>query len=191
MNDDVVEDLKRSKKLVGELHPVVIDDRTGQVLSGAHRKKAGWTKIEHITTKTDSEAIRLIAAYNAQRGLTETEKVDLFRMMAEALAQEGKTNAEIIHALRFDFIHYHPNYAYTYIPKSYLSGEGSPRGQSLREPETQTFPEGARPRNDSDTGESVRVGECWNCHVKGKITLTGLERLDVTFTDTTQTTTTA
>jgi hypothetical protein len=176
---DIIENLRRSKSLVGELLPVVIDKRTGKILSGVHRKQAGWTKIEYVTTKTDSEAIKLVAAFNAQRGLTENEKGALFRAMGEALEKEGKTNAEIAHILRFDFIHYNPNYAYTYIPKSYLSDEGRPKGLSFTQNETppanSAFDE--RPRTDNDSGDSVHIGKCWNCGVEGKITQTGLEQL--------------
>lgn len=187
LQEDAVNELKRSRGIVGELSPVVWDDRRDEVVSGAHRLKAGWKNVKHIWTKDDVEFFRLKVNYTVQRQMPPIERASMLEAFALALEKAGKTNREIIDEL-IAASPLHPSNTYAYIPDHYKSKEGRPRKGEFSQGET-NLPEDSlesRPRLDSDESEPVRIGKCSNCGFEGKWNGTGLVQL--TFTDHVQTT---
>jgi len=118
LDEDQVEQLKRSKRSVGELTPIVKDTRTGKIISGLHRERAGWKKVVWIDTKDDLQFWKLKMHFNIQRELPPAEWAEMFTAYAEAMEKSGLSNKEIVDALIADSP-FHPNYTYEYIPDRY------------------------------------------------------------------------
>ena len=165
LQTDQIEDLKRSKALVGELLPVIWDDRTNSAISGSHRMKAGWSKVIHITTVSDEQHWRLKMNYNIQRGVTQDELSFNLSEYGKALEKSGWENGNIVKELK-RASGLAPNYAYEFIPKRYLSGEGRPRGPSFRQSETSELPPDVSIGSERSEPEQHLI-ECSWCHHRG------------------------
>lgn len=54
MNEEIIEQLELSRKIVGEVNPMVVD-WDGELLSGQHRKQAGWVKTHKVDSRELAE----------------------------------------------------------------------------------------------------------------------------------------
>lgn len=101
LNQEIVENLKRSRNLLGELEPVLID-QNGNVIDGRHRLKAypGWAaKTIQISDRKSAIIYRLHK--NFRRDVSKDELRKLLDELALILKQEGipqeRIAREIVH----------------------------------------------------------------------------------------------
>lgn len=120
IDQDLREELKRSKRVIGELYPIIVDKRTGNTLVGNHRKAAGWRSVRLIDTKDEMQALQIQQAGMIQHGNSMNDHLRVLRRMCE-LAEKahgiqkqkvGKYVVERISMLR-------KSYAYQLIPNEY------------------------------------------------------------------------
>jgi hypothetical protein len=161
LQTDAVDELRRSRKVVGELVPVIWDDRRNEPISGAHRIKAGWKKIEHILTKDDLEFFRLKLHYSVQRQMPPAEVVAMLEDYGEALIGAGaEPGGKLMHAI-VEMSPWDERYTYEMIPRRFKSDEGRPPGPSLRSPQTQTpLPDGFEPASDAPQQHLITCSRC-------------------------------
>ena len=84
--------ISESLKAHGQYRPIVVDERTNQILAGNHTWKAakalGWSQIQAsiIETKDDDEALRILLADNKANDLAtynEPELIELLKQLAD------------------------------------------------------------------------------------------------------------
>jgi hypothetical protein len=126
----IVESLKRSKEIVGELLPIVIDKETGEIISGRHRKKAGWQRKIEITKEQKEkmanklnvpvEAMPVIweIHVNIQRTVTIEERKQQVKRLIEILLKNGVKKEEIINKL-LQILPWTKQYTYKLIPDEF------------------------------------------------------------------------
>ena len=90
--------ISESLKAHGQYRPIVVDERTGQILAGNHTWKAakalGWSQIQAsiIETKDEDEALRILLADNRSSDLASYDDADLANLLKElANTDEGLT----------------------------------------------------------------------------------------------------
>ncbi|MEM2293388.1 MAG: hypothetical protein QXX41_08945 [Nitrososphaerota archaeon] len=59
LDKEVIENLKKSRQIIGEIYPVIIEKDTGIVLAGRHRQEAGWESVKEIDIKNIVKALEL------------------------------------------------------------------------------------------------------------------------------------
>jgi hypothetical protein len=126
----IVESLKRSKEIVGQLLPVVIDKETGEIISGRHRNKAGWDFVKEITKETKEkvakklnipvEAVPIIwkIHVNIQRTVTKEERKQEIKRLIEILLKNGIKKEEIINKL-LQVLPWKKSYIYELVPDEF------------------------------------------------------------------------
>jgi hypothetical protein len=126
----VIESLKKSKEIVGELLPIVIDKETGEIISGRHRKKAGWQrKIEITKEQKEMMANKLNVPVEAmpviweihvsiQRTVTIEERKQQVKRLIEILLKNGVKKEEIINKL-LQILPWTKQYIYKLIPDEF------------------------------------------------------------------------
>jgi len=98
--NEIIEGLRKSKAVIGELYPVLKRKDTGEIIDGSMRKRADPTWIEkEVEIKSEKEAIlyRLYANYRRRVSAKET-KVQIIAL-AEALEREGVPREQIAQKL--------------------------------------------------------------------------------------------
>jgi len=94
---DLVEQLKKSRTVVGEYSPIVVDF-DGEILSGRHRKEASWEKTETIDSRTIAEKLGVTVAiakevvrthFNLQRKPSREETQESLLKIAKELEIKG------------------------------------------------------------------------------------------------------
>lgn len=87
--------ISESLKAHGQYRPIVVDERTGQILAGNHTWKAakalGWSEIQAsiIETKDDDEALRILLADNRANDLAMYDNGALEELLKQLSATEG------------------------------------------------------------------------------------------------------
>lgn len=93
--------ISESLKAHGQYRPIVVDERTNQILAGNHTWKAakalGWSQIQAsiIETKDDDEALRILLADNRTTDLASYDDTGL----AELLKQIAETDTGLLGTL--------------------------------------------------------------------------------------------
>lgn len=85
----VIEDLERSRKVVGELYPI-LEAADGEIVDGLHRKEAGWESrvtLENVTSKLQKLVVRYQA--HRRRKMAFSERRALMDGIAEEVIKEG------------------------------------------------------------------------------------------------------
>lgn len=86
--------ISESLKAHGQYRPIVVDERTGQILAGNHTWKAakalGWSQIQAsiIETKDDDEALRILLADNRANDLAMYDNGALEELLKQLSATE-------------------------------------------------------------------------------------------------------
>ena len=86
--------ISESLKAHGQYRPIVVDERTGQILAGNHTWKAakalGWSEIQAsiIETKDDDEALRILLADNRANDLAMYDTGSLEELLKELSESE-------------------------------------------------------------------------------------------------------
>lgn len=114
------EGLKKSVDLVGELLPVIEDERTGEILEGLHRLAIDpdWER-KKVQTRNDVQAtlIKIHSHYRRTRDKEETR--GLLLDLAQKLEKTGFYEKEKICAKVAEVVPYSPSYVNELLPDDY------------------------------------------------------------------------
>jgi hypothetical protein len=123
---EIVEQLARSKNIIGELNEVVYDS-DGEILSGRHRIKAGWEKEKVIDTEAMAKKFNLPRTFvkemikmhfNVQRRASREETQRRLLLMAEELLKMGVAKPNIASELA-KWVPYDQKYILELLPQEY------------------------------------------------------------------------
>ena len=140
LDKDTVETLKRSKEISVEFHPVIIDEETGEIISGRHRKQAGWTSIEKFPKEKKEEIAKklnipvevvpliLRIHANVQRNISKEERKQEVNQLAEFLLKSGIPKGSLVKRLQ-ELLPFSKRYILQLLPDEYKLEE-----QQKREP---------------------------------------------------------
>ena len=134
--EEHVRNLMRSKQLVGELSPVIIDF-DNEILAGACRKKAGFLR----TYKVDSRKLaskwevpvrvakeRVRLSSNIQRRVSKEETQEILVKIAEAFEKQGVPKEQIASKVA-ENCPYSPKYVGELLPSKYKSEQKAEAGK--------------------------------------------------------------
>lgn len=95
MHKDLIEGLRKSRKLVGELQPVIKNQR-GEILVGKHRHGAfpNWSSMT-IEQKDELQKLLIILHGSFQRRLSKKEVRQMHLDIAKLLEERGTPRKEI------------------------------------------------------------------------------------------------
>ena len=168
MQPDAIQELRRSKRVVGELAPVIWDDRRQEAVSGDHRLKAGWKDVRHIRTKDDAEFYLLKLHHNVQRKMPPGEVVAMLAAYGEALVKGGMQPGGALMRKIVDASPWDERYTYEMVPRRFKNeaGPGRPPGSpNLSRPQIE-LPDGfERPPAVQDQ----ELVECTFCGRRGVV----------------------
>jgi len=117
LDQEVIENLKRSRELIGELEEVLITP-DGEVIDGKHRLKAypGW---KTRTVQADRKTLILTRLHkNFRRNVPRAEVKELLNELAIILKQEGIPEDQIAQEI-VKLSPYSENYTLSLLPKKY------------------------------------------------------------------------
>ena len=167
VQEDDIGELRRSKKVVGELNPVIWDDRRDEVVSGAHRLKAGWKTVKHIRTRDDVEFYRLKLHYNIQRGMPPAEVVSMLANYGDALIAQGMVPGGKLMAAICEMSPWKKRYTYEMVPRRFKNedGPGRPEGSpNLQPPQIpKRLPASIVDEDEAPAGPALVQATCPRC----------------------------
>ncbi|MEM2512697.1 MAG: hypothetical protein QXU81_00030 [Candidatus Bathyarchaeia archaeon] len=140
MDKEIVDALKESRSKLGEIYPILID-YDGEILSGSHRKAAGWTKIERIDSREIAEKLKLPLQMakllikmhtNIQRKPTIDETRELLLDMAECLEKSGVPTENVSVELA-KYVPYSRDYIRDLLPEKYKLPHKVEAGKKTKE----------------------------------------------------------
>ena len=147
LDRELVEMLSRSRMVLGEFYPIVIDF-DDEVLAGSHREKAGWIKRIRVDTRdvarklgvpveVAKDIIRLHT--NIQRKPSKEETAEILLRMAKALEKKGIPKEKIAAEL-CKYVPYSDRHIRRLLPDEYKQIEHKPRELELRKTEPDICP---------------------------------------------------
>jgi DNA-directed RNA polymerase subunit F len=117
LNQEVIENLKKSREIIGEIDEVLIDQNQN-IIDGAHRLKAypGWkTKVVQADYK---QRILLRLHRNFRRTVSREETKKLLNELAQILKNEGTPEEQIAQKI-VQLSPYSEPYTLSLLPKKY------------------------------------------------------------------------
>lgn len=182
LEKDQLSDLRASRKIVGELLPVVKDQR-GRVLNGRHRLAVGWKSTVVMPVNDDLDFLIRRLHFLVQRRASAAEQSEVVIGICEELERHGVPAEKVASKLVQEISPWESSYTYSLIPDRYKSGVGRPRAEfpstgnsSERFLQVQTR-EGEPPvriREDSDR-RTQETFTCPSCHALLRRVSHGLE----------------
>jgi len=122
LQDDIVDELMASRRLVGELLPI-IKDQHGRILNGRHRKKAGWTSEVTVPVKDDLDYFIKRLHYTAvQRTSSMAEHAEAISLVCGELERTGMTSDSILPHILNKVSPFKRAYTYDLVPDRYKRG---------------------------------------------------------------------
>ncbi|MEM2249922.1 MAG: hypothetical protein QXH20_04240 [Candidatus Bathyarchaeia archaeon] len=117
IDEEIVENLKRSRELMGEIDEVIID-QNGNVIDGVHRLKAypGWKTKTIQADRKKAILLRLHRNYRRERNPEEIKT--LLNELAIILEQEGVPKEHIAREI-VRLSPYSESYTLSFLPKKY------------------------------------------------------------------------
>jgi hypothetical protein len=182
LEEEQLSDLKSSRKIVGELLPVV-KDQQGRVLNGRHRLAAGWKSSVVMPVRDDLDFLLKRLHFLVQRRASAAEQSEVITSICKELERQGIPTEKIASKVVREISPWESSYTYEVIPDRYKSAVGRPRAE---------FPVGGNSQRTmlrvqtSDGEPPVRVREdspapaersypCPNCHTMLRKVSFGLE----------------
>jgi hypothetical protein len=153
-DQEVIENLKRSREIVGELEPVFVTP-DGEIIDGRHRLKAypGWrTQTVDVSRK---DAILLKLHKNYRRAVSKEETKQLLLELAQALEKEGVPQEQIAQEV-VKLSPYSETYTLSLLPRKYKQPKKAEAGERAKKstykilypPEKPTQPEREEKREE-------------------------------------------
>jgi hypothetical protein len=185
LETDNVSDLRRSRKIVGELMPVVrakgSPHHDGETLNGRHRKEAGWSSVVEMQIETDLDFWVRRLHFLVQRRSTEQELMETFDNICSELEKGGHKTETVAHYVVANLSPFKEGYTLALIKDRYKrSGgysssveAGSNYSQSSSSPMTATTdPSKVRfsftDRRDNENSVSEIIYPCPRCGCPAK-----------------------
>jgi len=149
VNEETIEQLKLSRGIIGEVHAMVVD-YDGEILSGQHRKKAGWEKVHNVDSRemakkcgvTPQMAKHMLKLHlNIQRKPSREETSELLLKMALELEKQEIEEMKIASELA-KRVPYSHQYVLQLLPDRYKQLEKAvspgrpPSVKLVKQPET-------------------------------------------------------
>ena len=169
---EIIEELKISKKKIGELYPIIINKRTGRTLSGMHRGKAGWESRTYVDIPPGLDELRVIAASNAQRIIPLEEKQCWITECRQLLQEKGMkgTQKEIAEALGKsqawvsinDPVKHYEHHADTILPSNIVTPPHKPESAPPKIELEETPPSKPSP-SEGEIPEVLKEHRCQYC----------------------------
>jgi hypothetical protein len=116
--DDLTLELERSRKLVGELYPVLVDQH-GTIISGNHRLAAGWKSRQKIVVKDKLDELMKRQAAMIQHQNVANDHIALLREMCEEVEKKGIPKHKVGKYVVDHCSALHKTYTYELIPNEY------------------------------------------------------------------------
>jgi len=132
LNREVVKGLRKSKAIVGPLHPI-IKDAYGNTVAGLHREKADpeWPVEVHPEIKTEKDRV-LVRIHENYRKPTPRNKVKAELLeLAEILVEEGVPENDVAMEIS-KIVPYTPRYVQRLLPAKYKRSGGYGRNELVR-----------------------------------------------------------
>jgi len=151
LDRDLIEQLKKSRVVIGEQAPLIVDF-DGEVLSGLHRKEAGWQKSESVDSKVIAEklGVTIPAAkeivrmhFNLQRKPSREETEASLLKIARELEVKG-VQKELIASEVSKLVPYSDRWVRELLPEEYKQPEQVEAAKHVAEvvpPEETEIPE--------------------------------------------------
>jgi hypothetical protein len=119
IDPDLRNELKRSKKAIGEIYPIVRNQR-GEILIGNTRHAAGWKSETKINTRDKLHDLQIVQAGMIQHRNTEEEHINILTRMCEEIEKTKKIPREKIGRYVVNNVSsLQRAYAYELIPERY------------------------------------------------------------------------
>ena len=119
IDTELVDGLKRAKKMLGELDPV-FQNQKGDILDGNHRNAAGWNSVTIIETKDELEDLQIMQGRNVHPSKSEEWHIQILRRMCEVVhKQTGMEKAKVGNYVVTKISTLQPSYARELIPNEY------------------------------------------------------------------------
>ena len=90
VNNELVEELRRTREMIDELYPV-LKDKKGRTVDCRHRERAGW-KSKQTLSQLDTDAKSILArilVHKIRREVTKNEQKDAINALASILLKKG------------------------------------------------------------------------------------------------------
>lgn len=126
LEEDQISELRESRRKVGELLPVVVD-QFGRILNGRHRREAGWKSQLVMPVKDDVDFRRKRLHFLVQRKSSQAEHAEAFTALCEALEKQGVAKEDIAEQVVKNESPFDRSYTYSLIPNRFKKTT-SPRG---------------------------------------------------------------
>jgi hypothetical protein len=169
---EVVEGLRKSRELVGELEPVYMTP-SGEVIDGGHRLKAypGWrTQILDVSHK---DALILRLHKNYRRAVSKDETRQLLLELAQTLEKEGVPPEQIAQEI-VKLSPYSETYTLSLLPKKYKQPKKAEAGEkAVKSTYKLLYPE--KPKTEKTTTEEKK--QILQCPICGAILSLGKDGL--------------
>ena len=138
-DDDQVGELKRSRTLVGELLPVVVD-QTGRVLNGRHRRRAGWRSTVTVSVSDELDFLVKRLHFLVQRRSSQAEHAEAFAAICAELERRGMEAAAIAEHVVARISPFEKSYTYALVQERFKSARAARYGQQAEAPTVGTSP---------------------------------------------------
>ena len=137
IDQELVDALMASKLLIGEVNPIIVD-YDGEILSGVHRKAAGWLRKHFVDSRElakrwdvppgmAKEIVRL--HMNVQRKPSKEETKAIVLKMAKCLEESGMPKERIASELE-KYVPYSRWYLWKLLPEEYKRPEKVEAGRA-------------------------------------------------------------
>jgi len=95
--EEVVEAIKKSREAIGPIYPVVIDEETGEIVDGYHRKKAdpSWPETKRKFKNEIEKLVFRIVANSVRRTVSKKERKAEMIRLARLLERQGVPKEQI------------------------------------------------------------------------------------------------
>jgi len=128
LEEDQLSDLKTSRKVVGELLPIVKDQK-GRILNGRHRRAAGWKSTVVMVVTDDLDFLVKRLHFLVQRRASTAEQSEVVIGICAELEKRSVPLGKIASKVVQEISPWEPSYTYSLIPDRYKSAVGRPKAE--------------------------------------------------------------
>jgi len=177
IDQELVDALMASKLLIGEVNPIIVD-YDGEILSGVHRKAAGWLRKHFVDSRElakrwdvppgmAKEIVRL--HMNVQRKPSKEETKAIVLKMAKCLEESGMPKERIASELE-KYVPYSRWYLWKLLPEEYKRPEKVEAGRASASASAGLSPAGGGASEaEAEAGAAVEEEEAKKPKIEAKI----------------------
>lgn len=160
LDSEIIQQLELSAKGFKQVYPVLRDQRTGEILAGRHRQKAGWTNIQdvdvdkyasHWDVPREVAVEKIRASLNIQRKVSVEETKQSLSVAGRAFLKAGVQKGELVKKLKEHFPYYSEGYIRNLLPKDLKEENKVEAGKSGREKQLESGSSGKTEQSSAHT----------------------------------------